>query len=194
MKTQFYSLITDLANHSEDLVCRRVHSQNDYSAPEKIILKSSFKIWKENSGTNLAAHCLRYSTRKKVSKMSMPWSHSIRIHNSIIPSPQLVGLAAQCLCLGEDDMPRSIAAFRLPAQEKWLQWKSVQFFVCLPRLKTYREVRDSRVLDLRFMEISGIREKQHLIFINFNIMIDIWVILRCWGNSSMICQQNSDAL
>ena len=22
----------------------------------------------------------------------------------------------------------------------------------------------------------------------------IWVILRCWGNSSMVCQQNSDAL
>ena len=132
MKTQFYSLITDLANHSEDLVCRRVHSQNDYSAPEKIFLKASFKIWKENSGTNLAAHCLRYSTRKKVSKMSMPWSHSIRIHNSIIPSPQLVGLAAQCLCLGEDDMPRSIAAFRSPAQEKWLQWKSVEFLFVFP--------------------------------------------------------------
>ena len=44
VKTQFYSLITDLANHSEDLVCRRVHSQNDYSAPEKIFLKASFKI------------------------------------------------------------------------------------------------------------------------------------------------------
>ena len=24
--------------------------------------------------------------------------------------------------------------------------------------------------------------------------LDIWVILRCWGNSSMVCQQNSDAL
>ena len=24
--------------------------------------------------------------------------------------------------------------------------------------------------------------------------IRIWVILRCWGNSSMVCQQNSDAL
>ena len=23
---------------------------------------------------------------------------------------------------------------------------------------------------------------------------NIWVILRCWGNSSMVCQQNSDAL
>ena len=25
-------------------------------------------------------------------------------------------------------------------------------------------------------------------------MMMIWVILRCWGNSSMVCQQNSDAL
>ena len=25
-------------------------------------------------------------------------------------------------------------------------------------------------------------------------IVCIWVILRCWGNSSMVCQQNSDAL
>ena len=27
-----------------------------------------------------------------------------------------------------------------------------------------------------------------------HVMFWIWVILKCWGNSSMVCQQNSDAL
>ena len=31
-------------------------------------------------------------------------------------------------------------------------------------------------------------------FAFFSLYIYIWVILRCWGNSSMVCQQNSDAL
>ena len=30
--------------------------------------------------------------------------------------------------------------------------------------------------------------------LNFHRFIRIWVILRCWGNSSILCQQNSDAL
>ena len=172
MKTQFYCLITDLANHSEDLVCGRVHSQNDYSAPEKIFLKSSFKIWKENSGTNLAAHCLRYSTRKKVSKMSMPWSHSIRIHNSNLLSITSVGWSSSTMSVSRRRWHATFnRCFSLTCTRKVITVEIGVIFVCLPRLKTYREVRNSRVLNLRFMEISGIREKQPLIFINFNIMI-----------------------
>ena len=30
--------------------------------------------------------------------------------------------------------------------------------------------------------------------LNSNMHAYIWVILRCWGNLSMVCQQNSDAL
>ena len=26
------------------------------------------------------------------------------------------------------------------------------------------------------------------------VVISVWLILRCWGNSSILCQQNSDAL
>ena len=38
-----------------------------------------------------------------------------------------------------------------------------------------------------------------LLFFRFSILpmdggAEIWLILRCWGNSSILCQQNSDAL
>ena len=34
-------------------------------------------------------------------------------------------------------------------------------------------------------------EKPHIYIF---LLLHIWVILRCWGNSSILCQQNSDAL
>ena len=80
--------------------------------------------------------------------------------------------------------------FSLTCARKVITVEIGVIFVCLPRLKTYREVRNSRVLNLRFMEISGIREKQHqlqhhdywhikiillLIIVTIKIVLDTWL-------------------
>ena len=47
----------------------------------------------------------------------------------------------------------------------------------------------------RILENKGSIILQRNWFINeFDRKINIWLILRCWGNSSILCQQNSDAL
>ena len=66
-------------------------------------------------------------------------------------------------------------------------WSGVALFTC----KYFYQISgDCKALVFNSCFISRADKKQNNTF----SLSHIWLILRCWGNSSILCQQNSDAL
>ena len=84
--------------------------------------------------------------------------------------------------------------------QSWKWFTPVLFFsgsVCLDfALLNYSEIPRAYLAGAFLFTLSQQRwwSFDVLDYLRCLLMICIWVILRCWGNSSMVCQQNSDAL